>query len=78
MRGVSISNDSKIVVVQVDDSEAIYENGVLLVEGFVLSPSTVLAAVGIEPELLEADLEWFEEQGRTFPENLSDVEWRVR
>lgn len=61
---------------QCDDSEAIYENGVLVCEGFVLSPATVLSAIGVSSEVAEADLDWFEEQGRTFPTDLSDVCWR--
>lgn len=70
------STSDCVVVVQVDDSEAVYSNGRLQVEGYVLGPATVLAAVGITAELLEADLDWFEEQGRTFPENMHDIEFR--
>lgn len=65
-------------MVHVDDCEAVYRDGDLQLEGFVLSPQAVLAAVSIEADAVEADLEWFEQQGRSFPVSLGDVKWRRR
>lgn len=60
-------------MVHVDDCEAIYRDGDLQIEGFVLEPQAVLAAVSIRADTVEADLEWFESQGRSFPLLLGDV-----
>lgn len=69
---------SRVVVVRADDYEAIYRDGVLQLEGFVLNPEAVLRAVCINSDVMVADLDWFEEQGQQFPESLGDVKWQHR
>lgn len=58
-----------------DDSEAVYVEGQLRLEGFVLEPQAVLAAAHLDSDTGEADEDWFEEQGRAFPVSLGDVVW---
>lgn len=72
------TSTAKVVIVCVDENEAIYKDGVLQLEGYVLGPQSVLAAAGVASDIAEADYDWFQEQGRSFPLELGDVVWRKK
>jgi hypothetical protein len=55
-----------------NDWQGLYLNGELVLEDHSLHPTKVLESLGIKFELLSANEEWLEEQGR-FPEKFADV-----
>ena len=67
--GEIMANRKKVVLVEFDESDAIYVDGKLVVDDSPLSPASVLSAVGIDFEQIRAD---YNDEGE-IPENLSDL-----
>ncbi len=65
--------ERKIDIVRGDDWMGVYENNELIYEGHSIDESTLLDLLRIKHEVVYADLNWLDSQGR-LPIKLEDVE----
>jgi hypothetical protein len=61
-----------VTYVYSDDWEGLYVDGFLAAEDHNLSMEQVLSALGLEYLVIEADVEWMEEEG-TLPDRVEEV-----
>lgn len=77
MQNRSTSQPSKpfVVVAESADWEGVYINGVLQAEDFSISPGDIFAMLGIHYDKVKVSEEWLENNGRSLPIELKDLEF---